>query len=513
MSNGKNPSDFFATKLYTIPLPLIKKIKMKIILTFVLFLFTFNIIHSQEKNRLKVYESIEFPNKTKGDSIQSVHILRNGITSILKIRKKEILIDIFNDKLEKKGSISFEKNRKETYIGDFKFNDEVRVFTESYPERNILVINCYNFNISSKTKEKKEILKSKIDAKHILFSIDKSNSISASLNSKYFSTISHINHDGKIHFNVNVFDSNDFKLIYNKKYERQESQKYSIYETITSNDKDVYILGKSYFNPEKPTVINFKDPHYILDNISSLGSKNLKINPSNKHLKSLKPFLIGNNINIYGFYSEKKIGQIKGVFNFSVEKKNLKINNESFENLPKKVYEDMLGAKKSDKAKELKNFNLNYIIKDNEDSIYLLAEEFYRTSSQQGGSFPHYDDIIIVKINNKGQILWGRNIVKRDNYTNYNAFLDKGNSLHILLNSGKKLSLKNDGRVKVNQGVFESSSLYDISFTPKEGNFNFQKIQDNKDNTHYLPNYGEFVNGKFIMPNKSKKELKLMSIE
>ena len=123
----------------------------------------------------------------------------------------------------------------------------------------------------------------------------------------------------------------------------------------------------------------------------------------------------------------------------------------------------------------------------------------------------HYDDIFVLKINKEGQLVWGRSIFKRSTSPSYNAFL-KNDKLYIILNSGKKLLKKKDGRTKVSQGLFESSSLYNIIFS-KNGEVVYEKIQDNKRKTFYLPYFGNYDFDRFIMPNNVINRKKFMILE
>jgi hypothetical protein len=121
-------------------------------------------------------------------------------------------------------------------------------------------------------------------------------------------------------------------------------------------------------------------------------------------------------------------------------------------------------------------------------------------NGQYGGywhTIYHYDDILILKFSPNGELAWGRSIFKRANTPSYNAFL-KDDQLHVILNSGKNLTEKDDGRVKISKGFLESTSLYDIEYTAA-GEVSYNKIQDNRSNKYYLPSYGTFENNKFIM--------------
>jgi hypothetical protein len=89
----------------------------------------------------------------------------------------------------------------------------------------------------------------------------------------------------------------------------------------------------------------------------------------------------------------------------------------------------------------------------------------------------------------------------------------KDNQLHVLLNSGKNLIEKNDGRLKVSKGWFESSALYDFVYDG-EGNLIYEKIQDNtKDKVKYIPYRGNYAHDKFVMFSQSNSYKQLMILE
>ena len=101
--------------------------------------------------------------------------------------------------------------------------------------------------------------------------------------------------------------------------------------------------------------------------------------------------------------------------------------------------------------------------------------------------------------------------LKKDTKPSYNAFL-KNSKLHIILNSGKNLKELDDGRTKTSKGYFETSALYDFVYT-NEGELSIQKIQNNKNRTYYLPRYGNYTSGKFIMISDSRRKRKFMTLE
>jgi hypothetical protein len=123
----------------------------------------------------------------------------------------------------------------------------------------------------------------------------------------------------------------------------------------------------------------------------------------------------------------------------------------------------------------------------------------------------HYDDILILKFDKTGAINWGRSIFKRANSPSYNAFL-KNDQLHVLLNSGKNLTEKSDGRTKVSKGFFESTALYDFTYSV-DGEVAYNKIQDNKGNNYYMPFYGTFNSDVFIMVSDGVRKKQFMILQ
>ena len=106
---------------------------------------------------------------------------------------------------------------------------------------------------------------------------------------------------------------------------------------------------------------------------------------------------------------------------------------------------------------------------------------------------------------------WGRSVFKRATAPSYNAFL-KDNQLHLILNSGKNLKDKEDGRTKVSKGFFESTALYDFAYS-ENGEVDYNKIQDNKGANFYMPAYGTLKNENFIMINTRGSEKSLMILK
>lgn len=491
----------------------------------VFFLLSTSILFAQSTTKLKVTESATFKDKVKSYGISSMHTTKDGFTGIIRESKRDILFDVFDDKLNKIYSTVVESHKKESYVGDLFYGDEIKFFTVFSPKARERIVYCHVFNLKNKTHKKIKLFEKIIAKRTYLFPSrsERQTSFAISPNGKYFALVTDNIKKDINSYAVRVFDSNTLKLINETTYQEHE-EKYFVHNDLSvDNDATVFVLGKLYKKGKADKKKGEANYEFILNKVSKNGVKDLAISLGEDFIKSLTISIKNNQLHLLGFYSGKNSSRIKGGCNFIVNPESFSLVNKKNYELPKDVYEDLYGyrkaVKKKKKKKELKNFYIDYILEDSFGSTYLLAEEFYITShyvsSGNGGGYwsttYHYDDILILKFNESGDLAWGRSIYKKATSPSYNAFI-KNDNLHVILNSGKNLTEKKDGRTKVSKGWFESSSLYDIVYN-NEGEVSYDKIQDNKGKTYYTPFYGNYSNEKFIMKSSGRKKRQFMILE
>lgn len=484
---------------------------MKRILLLII-LISQGIVFAQNESNFKVYESPVYKDKVKTDSVRAIYTSTSGKTGIVRNDKKEIVFDLFDENFTNIHSKLVETDRKETYIGDIFYANKINVFTETFPDKDVKVLTCYVFNLEDKTDKKIELSSTTIDKKLSLFSNKKGAEFSMSPDMKSYSITNYTIHRDEIFYHVSVFDSNTHELIYDQQITRKENKFYSLSEIQIDNDQNVYLVGESFYNAESPKLKSKENRRFIAEKINNTDHTTLALDLEGKYIKSLKGVTNANEYNLYGFYSETGLNTIKGVCNILIDLESFNITHKKLQDLPSQVYADLFGTDKASrkKGKEVFEFKIDYILKDEQDNAYLTAEQFYITYDDNR-KIEHYDDILIIKFNSDGKLGWGRSIFKYDYKPSYNAFV-KNNELHIIINSGKTLKEKNDGRTKVSKGIFESSALYDFAYQ-NTGDVTYNKIQSNKKKTYYHPNYGNYVNGKFIMISDSRNERQFMTLE
>ena len=494
---------------------------MKNLLSIVLFV-TICFVNAQE-TKLQVSESEEYKDDVKSTEILTIHTTKEGLTGVVRESKRDILFDVFDKTLAKTHQVVIESDKKERYVGEVVFGDEIKVFTVYSPKVKERIVYCHVFNIKSGAHSKKTLFEANVAKKRYLFSGrgERQTSFNLSPNGKYLAIATDNIYKDVNDYAIRVFDANSLELLFTKSYQKHDKKYFKHNDISVTDNAEVYVLGKLYKDGKKEKKKGEANYDFILNKITENDNKELVISIADQHIRSLNITDLKNQLHLIGFYSEKRTGKIKGGCNFIIDSENFSVSSQKNYELPIDVYEDLYGDKRGDKkkGKELKNFYVDYILEDSDGNTYLLAEEFYITQTyvstgMNGGYWQtvyHYDDILILKFGASGGLDWGRSIFKRSTTPSYNAFV-KNNELHVLLNSGKNLLEKKDGRTKVSKGFFESSSLYDIVYD-NSGEVIYSKIQDNKGKTFYLPFYGTYQDETFIMMSDRRKKKQFMILK
>ena len=496
----------------------------QVLLILPLFLIQFSI--AQKTSKLQVRESTEYKDEVKTFDIKSIHTTSSNLTGIVRESKRDILFDVFDSDLKKVFSKTVGIDRKERFIGELFFDDEIKYFTVYSPRKNERVVYCHVLNLERMSYKREEIFRTSVEKKQSLFNGDnkRQTSFALSPNGQYFAMSTD---DIKKNFNsytIRVYDSKSLAMIYKQSYREDTERFYEPNDIMVSNDGNVYALGKLFKEGKKQKKEGNANYEFVLNEISNSTTRELFVDlDEDKHIQSLSITMMDDELHLIGFYSEKNVRRIKGGCNFLIDSGTLSILNKKFLNFPQEIYDDLYGYRQAERKKdeEFSSFYIDYVLIDDAGSTYILAEEFYITSQYvsnglNGGGYwfntNHYDDVLIIKFNANGDLDWGRSIFKRATEPSYNAFLKNG-ELHVILNSGKKLTEKTDGRTKASKGWFESSALYDFVYS-SSGDVSYDKIQDNKGNTFYAPFYGTFENGSFIMmSSRNSKKKQFMTLQ
>ncbi|MDO7171291.1 hypothetical protein [Mariniflexile sp. AS56] len=478
--------------------------------TFILLVFIVSALgYSQNKTTLKVLESPEFHDEVKSGEVLSMHTSESGLSGVVRNSRKHLLFDVFNESLGRIKNVQIETDSDENYCGNLSFGNIIKIFTVFSPSKKERVLYCHEFNITNGSHKKTELFKAEVEKNQPIFSggNKRQTGFAMSPNGAYFVVSTDDIKKNSNSYTVRVYNTKDLSLVYTKTYQENTEKFYEPNDLSIDDSGSVYALGKLFLEGRSQKKGGKANYNFVLNKLTASSYKTTNVEfGKNYHISSLTITNQNNLIQLLGFYSEENVRGIKGALFFNVDSDNMVISEGKSFHLPESVYKDLYTETKADRKKddELSNFYVDYVIKDKQGNTYILAEEFFIThvyiSNGMGAGYMqtvfHYNTVLVLKLNPHGDLEWGRSIFKRDTFPSYNAFLKDG-ELHVLLNSGKNLTDKEDGRVKVSKGFFESTSLYDIVYNSK-GDVAYNKIQDNKNNTIYLPFYGIFSDERFI---------------
>lgn len=499
---------------------------MKKFICIILFL-SFQLADAQGNTQLKVTESAVFKDEISVDmGVLAIHTTASGKTGLIRANKKNFLVDVFDKQLNKLTSKIVESDKKESFDGYVSYGNEIKYITVMSPSKRERIVYCNTFNIENNTHTKKQLFTADVEKGGLFTGRNKrGTNVAISPNGQYIAIATDNIKKNLNSYKVHVFDSETLALVFEKSYQEDADNYFEPNDLFVDDNATVYPLGKLFLSGKSEKKEGEANYEFILNKISKDNYQSLKINLSEElYISSLAINYYANKLNLVGFYSNERAGNIKGGCNFEITTTPLAVASKKNTVLPKDVYDDLYGDAKAErhdkKKKELNSFYVDYIIRDNLGNTFLLAEEFYITTTYvatgiNGGGYwttnYHYDDILILKFDQSGAINWGRSIFKRASSPSYNAFL-KDDKLHVILNSGKNLTEKKDGRTKVSKGWFESSALYDFTYSVN-GEVEYNKIQDNKGNNYYLPFYGTFNNDLFIMMSDGMRKKQFMLLE
>ncbi len=235
-------------------------------------------------------------------------------------------------------------------------------------------------------------------------------------------------------------------------------------DAVISNDGNVYCVGRvdtdRWFNKRegKPTY------SYKLFYLSPNEEKpvEIDINVKDRFITDIRVGMAENgDILCAGFYSENNTFNVKGVFSITLDANTRKVKQEAMKEIPiSTMVENMSEAKQERLEKreakgknvELYEYDLDNLIHKKGGGFVLVGEQFYvRAYSYTDGNNnqnTHYNyyfnDIIVVNVDTKGNIIWGEKIGKSQrstddggHFSSYGMMIHE-DKLHFIYNDNKK---------------------------------------------------------------------------
>jgi hypothetical protein len=327
---------------------------------------------------------------------------------------------------------------------------------------------------------------------------------------------------------IYVFNSKLEKIIDNTFTKEIKDRNYIFQNIQLSNSGSaVYLLAKSYDKDLR----NKKEGGKYFFELSKIDAKNQLtqiIDPEQNFIGSLKTFFHNEDLFCIGFYSELTDYRYKGICSFKLDTNSLELKKSKYNLFTEQFFFDKYG-KNTEKAVKFLTFRKVFF--NNYNEIILNAEEYDKTTQAGAGagingaagpmsSSTHYsyDDIVIAKLNYDGDMLWARNINKRqsttDDDTSYLSYTStvRNDKTYFFINARDKIKkLKND-RIEFGQ-IRKNKSNLNVIEVNAAGDFDYREILDDEQNeVPFMVSKGAVIDNTVYFLGRKGKDKQLLKI-
>ncbi|WP_157821841.1 hypothetical protein [Tenacibaculum sp. Bg11-29] len=513
---------------------------MKKAILFLFIIFCSKQIQSQEALiNFKLHKSEVF--KEKKESVLKT-IFKDNSNQLFILRtfnnEKSLSIDIFDKDLKQINSFEHKIEKRHRVAGGF-LNDNIIGFIEYYRNKKEKKIEAYLYTSIKDVLEfsKKKIFEVTTDRYPSFFESlfsgarldrDFEGNISFSKSGKY--NVFNIDSSDKKteHHSILVFDEN-FNKLWDEEFELPyEDKRFKLQDVIVSDSGEVFVLGKFYPKKRKKKKKG-GNYHYELFKITENNVSSTKMLVENHFVATLElDFTPEDKLSCIGFYSNRNENRYKGVCSFVIDPESIKVESSNFSPFTEQFLTDKYGKSKD---KELRNIKFKNISFPDDGGIIITAEEFFITTTYVHNNYGGYtkisynfDDIITLKLNDEGKLLWARNINKAQTSGYFSDPLmsfgtaQYKNSEYLILNAHKKMGELSGGRIKFRESFLwkatkKNTNLYIVKFD-EDGNYLYKTILSNKEeetpfNCRYIEQVSE---NELILYGQRKKKRQFLKI-
>lgn len=320
--------------------------------------------------------------------------------------------------------------------------------------------------------------------------------------------------------------SNDLTLLWKEKLELPYASQNFILEKIKLYNDNVFILGntnfeKSFNNPEKFILIRYDNSTKMI--------KEFELSLTGKWITSAT-FEVAPNNKLYvgGFYSNDKSFSIAGTFFLSIDLISNQISEKSIKPFGEQFLSEFLPPRKVKKGGELSSFYFDhFIVKPNGGAIF-VAEQYFKSISTYNdissgfmnySTIYYYNDIIVVSVDEEGQIEWNKKIAKKQYSVNdFGYFLSYAltyfdNNLYVYFNDHpRNISLPNREQ-NLRYMNYPQRAMVVQAKINASGDLSYSEVKTEKNNLILKPKLScRTFDNRLIMPTEKSKMYGLIQI-
>ncbi len=327
---------------------------------------------------------------------------------------------------------------------------------------------------------------------------------------------------------VYVFNNRLEKVIDNTFTKEIKDRRYIFQNIQVSNTGDaVFLLAKSYDEDLRKKKEGGKY-FFELTKIDAKNQLTQKIDPGQNFIGSLKTFFHKNELVCLGFYSELTDYRYKGICFFKLDANSMELKKSKYNLFTEQFFLDKYGK---DTEKAVKNLAFRKVFFNDNGEIIMNAEEYTKTVRGGAGlgingaagpmsssTYYSFDDILIAKLTLDGDLVWTRNINKRqsttDDDTSYLSYTStiRNDKTYFFINTRDEIKkLKND-RIEFRQIRKNKSNLNMITVNTN-GDLEYQEILDDEENAvPFMVSKGAVLDDSVYFLGRRGKDKQLLKV-
>ena len=423
----------------------------------------------------------------------------NIITDDFLISKKE-LFRISKEKMKETGTISLEKEFFNRSKGNWTNDNSGEIKSENDISKNS---SFFEFSWEGKS----EISKNQKGSDIVM---------TVNGNKSAFAIAIDYNSENKEFVKLYLFDNQLNKKIDTDFNREIKDKNYNLENIQVSPDgRAISLLAKSYLEIQKEKKEGGK---YLFEitKITAESQKSQFIDTHENFVGSLKSIFHNNEIICLGFYSDIKDYRFKGICYYKLDSNSLTILQSKYNLFTEQFMVDKYGE---DKDKALKFLTFKKIFFSVNNDLFFNAQEEYLTSDTNNRTYFNYDDIVAAKLDSEGNLLWARNINKRqaipsyedESFISYTSLVNE-NFSYFFINTGEKIKkIKND-RIEFGQ-IRKNKSNLNVIRISMDGDFDYKEILDDENSSvTYMVSKGGIINNSAIFLGRKGTKKQLLKI-
>lgn len=243
-----------------------------------------------------------------------------------------------------------------------------------------------------------------------------------------------------------------------------KNRNFRIHKAQVDENGQVYLLVKIFLEKEERDEKNIPPFRYSLVTFSGDSSavEDYELVLGNKFITDIDMHMLNDNkVICSGFYSNLGASSAAGTFFLSVNRESRAVEDKILSDFDPTFASSFIESSRIRGKVELSDFKLDYLVRFNDGSYGLIAEQFlideicfqdFRTGMFTCNYFYYYNNIIVIKMNDKGEVMWAADIPKYQESSNDAGYFSSyvfgfnGESMHFVFNDNPKNLTETDER-------------------------------------------------------------------